>query len=355
MIRLLLIIATAFGISAASAQGINGGGSGNGTGFTCASGTCTSPNDVFVFKGPDGSIQFETGSTATAVDFLQSIGGISGAGATLFCQSGSDTNVSCNITAKGNANVNFANSGSGPLASGVDPGAPVSSGGAVQLTPSVANGPVKVGHSSYGVNLDCGTNALCQAGGYLIGDVQPYIVGNWTAPYGPKIETSGVAPGTGSIHLYPAYIKQTVTLNSLGVRITTLAAAGNCQLAIYANNPATGRPTGSALASTASISTTAIGSLNSAVSVQLQPNLYWWAVNCDNATVTMTSIAQTDLWYAELLGSTTQANAIGSGVAQSGLTVVQTFGTWPSLTAASFVDGGLGAFPIVQIKAASVP
>lgn len=325
-------------------------------GFSCTVSGCTPVvNGPFTFNGPDGTPQFATGSTALAAEYWMAVGGITGAGAS-FVATGAASNISGNFTAKGNANVNFGNSGSGQLAQALDPGGTVSSGGQVQLTPSRSSGPVKVGNSTYGFNLDVGSSNVSQIGGFpLTSDFTGYIVGNWYAPSGPALITSGVAPGTGSIRLYPAYIKQTVTLNSLGVRITTAAAAGNCQLAIYANNAATGRPTGSALASTASISTTATGSLNSAVSIQLTQGLYWWAVNCDNATVTLTSIATTDMWFSRTIGSPTQSGVPGTGAANSGVGVTQTFGTWPSLTAGSFTEGGGGTFPIVQFKPASIP
>lgn len=183
-----------------------------------------------------------------------------------------------------------------------------------------------------------------------------YKVGNWYIPILPgTISGAAVAPGTGSIRLYPFYVRQTITLNSLGVRCSTLSAAGNVQAAIYANNASTILPTGNPLASTASMSTSATGSLNSAVSVQLTPGMYWYATNCDNAVAIFSSPNVGNAYLASLIGSATQSNDLTTSQSFNGLSVAQTFGTWPDLTSGSFADITASSTPIVQFKIASVP
>lgn len=323
-----------------------------------ASGCNTVPFGPFFFLGADGSVQFSTGATNSAVDYLQAIGGISGAGGSLVALSGTDANVAINLTAKGNANVNFANSGSGQLASGVDPGAPVSSGGQVQLTPSTSSGLTKIGNATYGVNLDCGSNKVCQVGGApLSSDFYGYVVGKWYLPP----QTGGLSGPTlavaNSIRCFPNPIKQRVTINALGLRVSALSVAGNQQIAIYAHNAATGYPTGTALVSTASISTTLTGSLNAAVSFQFQPNtVYWFCSNSDNATVTNPQIANVGGEIPALMGSATQSIDMQNSITVIGTTISQTFGTWPDLTSASFVDvAGSVSMPAIQFKPASIP
>lgn len=127
-----------------------------------------SPNWIFNSSGQlcslgfDGTAQFCINSTAAAAEHWMAVAGIAGAGASLVAQ-GASANVAGNVTAQGNANVNL-NSGSGALASAVDPGAPVSVNGQVQLTPSSGGGPAKVGNSTYGVKIDCGAAVACQIG-----------------------------------------------------------------------------------------------------------------------------------------------------------------------------------------------
>lgn len=184
-----------------------------------------------------------------------------------------------------------------------------------------------------------------------------YVAENW---YIPTTTTTymgnGGAPGNGSIRLFAGYIHRTVTLNSLGARVV-VTAAGNVQAAIYANDPATTRPTGSALASTASLSTASTANVNATVSVQLTAGLYWFATNCDNATATFISLPANTTFQSGIIGSATASDVIGSaGGGICGLSVAQAFGTWPSLTAASFsVISNSNTVPIVQFKVASVP
>lgn len=189
-----------------------------------------------------------------------------------------------------------------------------------------------------------------------LSDHPGYIVGNWYIPAGVSVLTSGSAGGTNNIRMFPAYIKERITINALGVRISTLFSTGNVQAAIYANNPATGRPTGAVLASTASMSTTSAASVNAAVSVQLEPGLYWFATCMDNATSALLAVSNMmGSGAAATIGSATQANVAGVG-SLGGLLVTGTFGTWPSMTSATFSElnnsAGIG---VVQFQIGSVP
>jgi hypothetical protein len=181
-----------------------------------------------------------------------------------------------------------------------------------------------------------------------------YIVGNWYVPWALGQMQTGTAPGLGSIRLYPAYFLQQATLNALGLRVSTLSAGGNVQAAIYANNAATGRPTGTALVSTASMSTAAAGNVNAAVSIQLSAGMYWFATNCDNGTAALASFVAGNTWMEALIGGAAQ-NDLQTGSLE-GLSVTQAFGTWPDLTAASFTEiTSVATIPLVQFKLASVP
>jgi hypothetical protein len=326
----------------------------------CTAGTCVPPNGCYVFKGVDGTPQFATGCTSSSTEYFNAVGGITSAGASLVARNAAQTgNVSANITAQGSGNVYFGNNGSGSLAAALDPGGAVSSGNPqVQLTPSIANGVVKVGNATYGINLDCGTAAKCQISTQpLSSDFPGYIVGNWYLPFGGQNALiTGVAPGSGTIKLYPAYIKQKITIDTLGLRITTLSVGGNVQIAIYANNYTTGKPTGNALISTASMSTASAVNVNSAASLQLNPGLYWFATNSDNATSAYTSFNTSSSYISSIIGSTTQSNTLGNGQGYAGLSVSQTFGTWPDLTAGSFTESTANqTMPVVQFKVVSVP
>lgn len=180
-----------------------------------------------------------------------------------------------------------------------------------------------------------------------------YIAGNWYLPHLIVATSNGQAPGAGSIRLIPGYVKERITVGGLGVDVTTLFAGGNVQAAIYANNPATGRPTGLPLASTSSMSTAVTGVVNSTVSVQLEPGLYWFATNSDNATSAYMANGSTSPSLSIWQGSSSLLTTAGM---LSGLTVAQTFGTWPSLTSASFSELSTSQrIPLVFFNVSSVP
>lgn len=168
-----------------------------------------------------------------------------------------------------------------------------------------------------------------------------YIANNWYLPMG-HVASAGVALGANSIRCVPVFIPQPLTLTHLGVRITTAAAAGNLKVALYANNAATGRPTGSALASTGNIATDSATIISAAIaetSVTLQPGIYWMCAWADNATVVCRCQAAASGTTPQLIGSATEAS-INSASTSAVLTIAsaQTYGAWPSLTAASFTE-----------------
>lgn len=187
-------------------------------------------------------------------------------------------------------------------------------------------------------------------------NVPSYVAARWYVADGLVRLTTGTAAGANSLSLYIGSIRDTITLNTLGLRITTLSSGGNVQAAIYANNPATMRPTGLSLVNTASMSTTLATSVNAAAAIQLTAGLYWFATNFDNAVAAASSIDQQILRTASLIGSVNQNSGFQSTTTLSGLTTAQTFGTWPDLTSAAFteVTGG-NNIPVVQFKVASVP
>lgn len=183
------------------------------------------------------------------------------------------------------------------------------------------------------------------------------VVGNWYIPLGCNSIGAGTAPGVNSIRLKLVYFPVQITIDTLGLNISTLGAGGNVQIAIYANNASTGRPTGTALVSTASITTASTGVVSSAASLQLGPGFYWTATNTDSAAaVFRAETAATATFMSMYLGSATQVTDLGSSVGIGGLSVSQTFNTWPDLTSGSFTElTASTAVPIIQYKVASVP
>jgi hypothetical protein len=182
-----------------------------------------------------------------------------------------------------------------------------------------------------------------------------YIAGNWYMPFG-HVSAAGVSLGANSIRCVPFFLPQPVTITNMGVRISTLSAGGNIKVAIYANNAATGRPTGSALASTGNMATDTATIVSAAIaetSVAFTPGIYWMCSWADNATVICRSQSGASGMVPQLIGTTTEANA-NTAITSTSLTIAsaQTYGAWPSLTAASFTEATTASHATIHFKAA---
>ncbi|MDB5584299.1 MAG: hypothetical protein JWR80_9475 [Bradyrhizobium sp.] len=181
-----------------------------------------------------------------------------------------------------------------------------------------------------------------------------YVSGRWYCSVLGCTTTSGAAISANSIRLLPFIITKPIPVAQLAANVTTSSAAGNFQLAIYAHNATTGRPTGTALCSTANMSTASVAAVSAAVTqVTLPPGIYWGAVNQDNAVAAYVSLANTAPLAGNLIGSATLATVSGATALVSlFLTVAQTFGTWPDLTSGSFAESNGTTAALVYLKAA---
>lgn len=186
-----------------------------------------------------------------------------------------------------------------------------------------------------------------------------YVAGKWyKSILGVTAANSGVVTAS-QMRFLPFQIKQRITISDLGCVINTASAGNNIQLAIYANDPATGRPTGNPVANTGSISTTSTGFVSAAISggnKTLEPGWYWLSINSDNTVALVQTVSGTTVLGGALIGSAT-TSIIGAAANVSGfaLLVTQTFGTWPDVTSATFTETTTQNAPILIYKVASVP
>jgi hypothetical protein len=167
---------------------------------------------------------------------------------------------------------------------------------------------------------------------------------------------AGVAPGANSIRCFIGRVREPITIDALAVRISTLAATGNFQIALYAVDTTTMMPTGAALyssasQSTASATTVAITGLSIALSTAQD---IAFCVNNDTnaATAVYYSFHQLNLGQISTIGSSTAASALS---VMTGLTKAHTFGTWPTLTGSfsgdSWAESGTASIPAVAFRA----
>lgn len=169
-----------------------------------------------------------------------------------------------------------------------------------------------------------------------------YTAGNW---YLPEIETTtaGAAiASTTTMVLFPVVFQQQMTIDQLAARVTTVSAGGNFQLAIYASGTGN-KPTGNALATSGNGSTASAAAVTVTLSsnVQVTPGVvYWIGVMVDNTTAIFISYSGSSSYMAWVYGSTSAGNALGTGAVNiANLTATYTtFGTWPSLTGATFTE-----------------
>jgi hypothetical protein len=171
-----------------------------------------------------------------------------------------------------------------------------------------------------------------------------YIAGRWYRPVDANVATSG-AITTGTVRMSIFYLPAAITVDALAVRIVANVAVGNVKVAIYANDPATCRPTGAALVASGDITTATAtivssGTLTSAV---LPAGFYWFAIQADATAgtggVTVSSYGLLDMPGPAYMGSATLANILESATASRlMLTVTQAYGSFPDMTAASFTE-----------------
>lgn len=175
----------------------------------------------------------------------------------------------------------------------------------------------------------------------------PLASGNWYNLYPTGTLSTGAAAQNNVIHFTPFFVQTPITISDLGIRINTLGAGGNVQIAIYASSATTGKPTGAALAVTPSITTAASGVVSADITganVTLQPGWYYGATNTDNATALFAIPGTASIGASGLAGSATLA-AIAPATSNASLyfSVAQSFNTWPDVTASSFSENASSA------------
>ncbi len=184
-----------------------------------------------------------------------------------------------------------------------------------------------------------------------------FVVGNWyLVP--AATQAAGTSGGfLNTICWQPFMLGADMTVSDLATRINTGTGGANIQLAIYAAHATTHKPTGNVIGATASIVVAAGGAFSAAIAggskVLTKGTLYYVGINTDNGAVRANFVAGTPLIGSgtNLVGSATLASVLNvAGSVNGAYTTSQTFGTWPDVTGASFVESSVG--PSLALKAA---
>lgn len=159
-----------------------------------------------------------------------------------------------------------------------------------------------------------------------------YAVGNWILP---AVGTAGAGSTSvlGTIYLQPFVVNRSITVDQLGVRVSTAQASSQFQLAIYGS--VDGLPSGTALGSTGSLSSAAVTTVSGAVTPfnLTAGQIYWAASNVDVSGVVFQNIAGANSYFSSILGTSSLSEVSGaSTVTAWNRTRAQAFGTWPDLT-----------------------
>lgn len=178
------------------------------------------------------------------------------------------------------------------------------------------------------------------SGFYAAQTALPYSSGDYYLPDGAYTVGTGAAAAAGTLRMTPGYIRAPVTISSLTVRIGTAAASGLFQISVYAADPATNKPTGVPLYTSASQSTTSTGALEvTGMALSLPRGLYYFAVQVDatGATAVFNGVLLSGAAGAQLAGMPSNANLLTASMVP-GFTKTGTFGTWPTLTGNATTD-----------------
>ncbi|MDB5733214.1 MAG: hypothetical protein JWQ03_3109 [Variovorax sp.] len=170
---------------------------------------------------------------------------------------------------------------------------------------------------------------------------RPLPTGRFVLPENVAVGGSPSAPGANTLRMFAGYIRERVTIASLGFRIATLSASGNVQFSIYASDPTTLAPTGAPLYTSASQSTSATGSFEiTGVGLTLDPGYYWFASvgDASAASAVYTSLQAGESSQGRIIGGSAIGNVLSSG-GLTGVGKAFTFGTWPTLTGSFTTDG----------------
>lgn len=144
-----------------------------------------------------------------------------------------------------------------------------------------------------------------------------YVVNNWYLPVGMQTAAASAAMAANFIQCGPGGIAAPVTINAIGIAISTLSAGGNVQMAIYTN--VSDRP-GVLIASTPSSGTGAVATVSSPITATMlgpgtaNGSSIWWCYNLDNNVVRLVASLNTS-GFAQMVGDSTITNVLNTTTA----------------------------------------
>lgn len=184
-----------------------------------------------------------------------------------------------------------------------------------------------------------------------------FRTGQWWSPYRCNAG-QGQALGGGTIRMTPFMTPRRVSVSDVGAGIHSTNGSVSYQLAIYAGDPATGRPVGAPLTSTGSISGgSQNGSASLASPITLEPGrLYFFAAQSNG---NLSFVSHGNSLEAQFLIGITNLAFLANGAFSVGFHLSYgsglAFGTWPDLTSQTLaeVNGNGPPLPLLKIANAA--
>jgi hypothetical protein len=185
-----------------------------------------------------------------------------------------------------------------------------------------------------------------------------YTGGQWYPASAGALAGAGIALSAGTIFLTPFIVGAPITIGSLAATVNILKAAGNIQLALYADDPLFPHRPGALLGSVAALSTAATATVSGSIgSISLQPGVYWAGVIAD-ATAAGTAAVNGhnggDFANASIAAQPSAANVTGTAPL-SGVSAAATYNALASLSGATFSSHGGSLTPLIGFSPVSVP
>jgi hypothetical protein len=187
-----------------------------------------------------------------------------------------------------------------------------------------------------------------------------YVPGKWYPASAGAIAAAGGNPAAGTLYLVPFVVGGNITVDQLAATVTTLAAGGNLQLALYATDPLQVDRPGALLGTVSALSTAVATTVSGALAapVALTPGVYWVGLIADASAAGVCAVVGTngsDLEIAKRIGVATAAIASALG-GNASVSAPATYGALSaSLHGAVFTQHGSSLAFLLAMHVLSTP
>lgn len=173
-----------------------------------------------------------------------------------------------------------------------------------------------------------------------------YLTGRYYSTVPNQIGSAAAPNAVDTLYLYPFAVFAPVAITSLVLRTGTGGAGSSVKTGIWANNPATNKPSGAPLIvdNTGAATTSSNTNVSISASGSLQPGFYWMGAKFTGTLPTVSCIQAANQYMSYLMGFDTSGLLIANAISMS-----DTFSNnMPTIaTNQSFTVVGVGGVPAI--------